>query len=63
MNMEFTEAQAALLRELWHERDENLRQELLAMAASLDNKKASRQDLGQMLVELGVRLRQESDNS
>lgn len=45
------------------QRDENLRQELLAMAASLDTKKASRQDLGQMLVELGVRLRQESDNS
>lgn len=45
------------------QRDENLRQELLSLAASLDNKKASRQDLGQMLVELGVRLRQETDNS
>jgi DNA repair exonuclease SbcCD ATPase subunit len=45
------------------QRDENLRQELLAMAASLDSKKTSRQDLGQMLVELGVRLRQETDKS
>ena len=45
------------------QRDDSLRQELLSMAASLDNKKASRQDLGQMLMELGLRLRQESENS
>ena len=43
------------------QRDDSLRQELLSMAASLDNKKASRQDLGQMLMELGLRLRQESE--
>jgi hypothetical protein len=45
------------------QRDDNLRQELLSMTASLDNKKISRQDLGQMLMELGLRLRQESENS
>ncbi|MBK8619644.1 MAG: hypothetical protein IPN96_21675 [Anaerolineales bacterium] len=45
------------------QRDDNLRQELLSMAASLDNKKASRQDLGQMLMELGLRLRQEAENN
>jgi hypothetical protein len=45
------------------QRDDSLRQELLSMAASLDNKKASRQDLGQMLMELGLRLRQESEKS
>jgi gas vesicle protein len=45
------------------QRDDSLRQELLSMAASLENKKASRQDLGQMLMELGLRLRQESENS
>lgn len=45
------------------QRDDGLRQELLSMAASLDDKKASRQDLGQMLMELGIRLRQESENS
>jgi hypothetical protein len=45
------------------QRDDNLRQELLAIADSLENKKTSRQDLGQMLVELGIRLRRESDSS
>jgi DNA repair exonuclease SbcCD ATPase subunit len=45
------------------QRDDSLRQELLSMAASLENKKTSRQDLGQMLMELGLRLRQEADNS
>ena len=40
--------------------DDSLRQELLNMAASLENKKASRQDLGQMLIELGHRLQRES---
>jgi ribosome recycling factor len=44
------------------QRDDNLRQELLAMAASLDGKKTSRQDLGQMLMELGLRLRQDSES-
>lgn len=45
------------------QRDDGLRQELLSIAASLENKKTSRQDLGQMLMELGLRLRQEIDNS
>lgn len=45
------------------QRDDSLRQELLSMAASLENKKTSRQDLGQMLMELGLRLRQESESS
>ena len=45
------------------QRDDNLRQELLSMAASLEDKKTSRQDLGQMLMELGLRLRQDSENS
>jgi chromosome segregation ATPase len=38
-------------------------QELLSTVASLDSKKASRQDLGQMLMELGLRLQQGSENS
>jgi len=45
------------------QRDDSLRQELLSMASSLDGKKTSRNDLGQMLVELGLRLRQDSDSS
>ncbi len=45
------------------QRDDALRQELQAMSSSLDNKKTSRQDLGQMLMELGLRLRQDSDSS
>ena len=45
------------------QRDDSLRQELLSMATSLDGKKTSRHDLGQMLVELGLRLRQDSDSS
>ncbi len=45
------------------QRDDSLRQELLDLAASLDNKKTSRQDLGQMLIELGLRLRRDSDAS
>lgn len=45
------------------QRDENLRQELLSIASSMDNKKTSRHDLGQMLMELGLRLRQDSDSS
>jgi hypothetical protein len=45
------------------QRDDSLRQELLALTDSLENKKTSRQDLGQMLVEMGIRLRRESDSS
>jgi DNA repair exonuclease SbcCD ATPase subunit len=57
--------QAERLRSLQAEtrqRDEALRQELLTLAATLEDKKASRQDLGQMLMELGFRLRQDSGN-
>ena len=43
------------------QRDENLRQELLSTASSLEGKKTSRQDLGQMLMELGLRLRQDPE--
>jgi hypothetical protein len=42
------------------QRDDSLRQELLTLASSLDDKKASRQDLGQMLMELGLRLGSDS---
>ena len=38
------------------QRDDSLRQELLAMAHSLDDRKTSRSELSQMLVELGQRL-------
>jgi hypothetical protein len=58
--------QAERMRNLQAEtrqRDDNLRQELLSMSATMDDKKTSRQDLGQMLVELGLRLRQESEKS
>jgi len=41
------------------QRDDAQRQELLALASSLDDKKTSRYDLSQMLVELGQRLRNE----
>jgi DNA repair exonuclease SbcCD ATPase subunit len=56
--------QAERLRNLQAEarqRDDGLRQELLNMTAALENKKTSRQDLGQMLVELGLRLRRDAD--
>jgi len=58
--------QAERMRNLQAEtrqRDESLRQELLSMADTLEGKKASRSDLGQMLMELGLRLRQDSDPS
>lgn len=38
------------------QRDEDLRQELLTLSAWLDDKKTSRHDLGQMLVEMGQNL-------
>lgn len=38
------------------QRDDELRAELLALSAWLDDKKASRHDLGQMLEEIGQRL-------
>ncbi len=41
-------------------RDNDLRQELLTISAWLDDKKASRRDLGTMLVEIGEELRQEN---
>lgn len=58
--------QAERVRTLQNEsrqRNDNLRQELLNIAASLEGKKASREDLGQMLMELGLRLRKESSDS
>jgi uncharacterized phage infection (PIP) family protein YhgE len=60
-----SDEQAERMRSLQAEtrqRDDTLRQELLAMAASIENKKTSRQDLGQMLVEMGLRLRRDSDS-
>jgi DNA anti-recombination protein RmuC len=42
-------------------RDDELRQELVSLAGMLENKKVSRGDLGQMLAELGQRLRSEVD--
>ncbi len=42
------------------QRDEQLRQELLNLTSALDDKKASRFELGQMLIELGQRLRNET---
>ncbi len=43
------------------QRNDSLREELLTLTASLESKKASRQDLGQMLVDLGIRLGNESE--
>ena len=45
------------------QRDDDLRQELLVLVNSLGTKKASRQDLGQMLVELGARLQNGTDSA
>jgi septal ring factor EnvC (AmiA/AmiB activator) len=42
------------------QRDDQLRQELSSLTSSLDDKKASRFELGQMLIELGQRLRDET---
>ena len=39
-----------------HRRDNDLRQELLTMTAWLDDKKATRLDLGEMLIEMGQQL-------
>jgi len=43
------------------QRDNDLRQELLTMAAWLDNKKATRIDLGHMLIEVGRQLQNDGD--
>lgn len=45
-----------LLEEDARQRDDDLRAELLAVSAWLEDKKASRHDLGQMLEEIGQRL-------
>ncbi len=45
-----------LLEEETRQRDDDLRTELLTLSAWLDDKKASRHDLGQMLEEVGQRL-------
>lgn len=42
------------------QRDDDLRQELLTVSNWLDNKLTPRQDLGQMLIEIGQQL--QSDN-
>jgi len=52
-------AQIRSLQTESRQRDDAQRQELLALASSLDDKKTSRYDLSQMLVELGQRLRNE----
>ncbi len=62
----FNTEQAERLRSLQAEtrqRDDGLRQELLTLATTLDTKKTSRQDLSQMLVELGQRLRNDNESS
>ena len=43
------------------QRDDELRQELMSFASLLENKKVSRADLGQMLSELGQRMRTDSN--
>lgn len=43
------------------QRDDELRQELMTFASLLENKKVSRADLGQMLAELGQRMRSDLD--
>ena len=45
------------------ERDDSLREEFFNLIASLESKKASRQELGQMLVDLGIRLGNDSGPS
>ena len=60
VNAEYSERVRALQAET-RQRDDSLRQELLTLASSLEDKKTSRHDLGQMLMELGQRLRSETD--
>jgi len=60
VNAEYSERVRTLQAET-RQRDDSLRQELLTLASSLEDKKASRHDLGQMLMELGQRLRSETD--
>lgn len=43
------------------QRDDELRQELMSFASLLESKKVSRADLGQMLAELGQRMRSDTD--
>lgn len=45
------------------QRDNDLRQELLTMVAWLDNKKTTRLDLGQMLIEVGQQLQSNGDEA
>lgn len=62
INSELTERSRTLQSET-RQRDDSLREEFLGLTASLENKKTSRQDLGQMLVELGLRLGNETEPS
>ena len=45
------------------QRDDDLRQELLTVSSWLDNKLTPRQDLGQLLVELGQQLQKDTNNA
>ena len=62
VNSELTERTRNLQSET-RQRGDSLREEFLGLTASLENKKTSRQDLGQMLVELGLRLGNETEPS
>jgi hypothetical protein len=62
VNMEQTERTRSLQSET-RQRDDGLRQEFLSLAAALEDKKTSRHDLGQMLIELGLRVKQDTEHS
>jgi hypothetical protein len=58
-NVELSERLLAAQEEA-RQRNGDLRQELLTLSAWLDDKKASRHDLGQMLLNIGQQLQQET---
>lgn len=60
VNTEQTERVRALSAEV-RQRDENLHNQLLAISESVENRKASRQEIGQVLVEMGLRFRRDAD--
>lgn len=62
VNAEQTERLRSLQADV-RQRDEWLHNELAALATSLEHKKASRQELGQVLVEMGLRFRRESEEN
>ncbi|MBN1449687.1 MAG: hypothetical protein JW963_01615 [Anaerolineales bacterium] len=61
--LEELEERTRILQSESRERDDNLREEFLNLITSLESKKASRQELGQMLEELGIRLKNDSEPS